>query len=368
MKNALSATKLLERSKQEEGLTNSLIPDWLLRLGGAILLVGGLGYLWYRNSALRQCHQFTEEDFHLLNFRIENKGFVTRYIIARKVFNQITIEEKEKEPRSVLNLDDPQIQQRFITTSKVPFIKILYPKTLQEIKNSKYPKLTEPAFVKKMMNIHAKILKKLDQRIELTPKETQFHNLRQLSSLLPRGLLIEPFMRQKLGTQADGLDHKECLQLLVEYESQTIRNLLDLYKRMVIEGKNQDLQQRIEAYDQLFEGRLRMEELVAYTVEKLGAGYAELPEEEKYHPLILFLSKALTVPPGQEYSPSDMFNFFRFFFYDINALIQAFMKNVSTTYTIEGLTTGPRELRKSVVAETFLKRTGLKLDIYGEAA
>ena len=58
MRKAISATKLVEGSNQEEGFIKSLIPSWMLKLGGATLLLGGLGLLWYRNSALRQYHHF----------------------------------------------------------------------------------------------------------------------------------------------------------------------------------------------------------------------------------------------------------------------------------------------------------------------
>ena len=97
--------------------------------------------------------------------------------------------------------------------------------------------------------------------------------------------------------QAGCLDHQECLQLLIHYEMQTIGKLVDLYKRVVTEGQKKDLKERAEAFNNLFEERLRMESLEAYTVQKLGAEYTELPEEEKYHPMILFLNKVFYVPP-----------------------------------------------------------------------
>ena len=368
MKNTFSATKLVEKSNQEERLDESLIPGWLLRLGGATLLVGGLGYLWYRNSELGQFRRFTDEDFYQLNFRIENRVFLEKYLIARKTFNQLTIEEKLRDPRIVIDFSDPQTQENFVQISKKPLLEDVLPLIRAEIKNSKHPNLKLTVFQRKLAAINLGIDKKFYQGIEPTHTENKFMNVHYISFFLGLGLLGKAFTRDKIGGQADGLDHKECLQLLVDYESQTIRELLDLYKRMVLQGQSRDFQQRIEAYDQLFDRRLRMEELVAYTVEKLGAAYADLPEEEKYHPLILFLSKAHTVPPNLGYSFGDVTQFLRFCFYDINSMIRACLKKMSSPISIEVISASPIDLLKAPVAERFLKNSGLKFDLYEKLA
>ena len=368
MKNALSATKLVEKSNQEEGLIQSLIPDWVIRLGGASLVVGGLGYLWYRNSGLRQYNEMTLEDFHRFLFKIEMKIFVLRYTEARKTFNQLVGEAKLRDARGVLNLEDPQTQKKFYEATKDTFIKNIFPVMLSEIKNSKYSKILGVFFEWKTKAVQEEISRKMNQRIELTHTENQFKNMNLIAALLAHGNLFKPFQMQKIVGQGDCLDHQECLQLLVDYESQTIRELVDLYKRIATEGRSRDLKQRADAFNNLFEERLRMESLEAYTVEKLGAAYTELPEEEKYHPLILFLNKAFTLPPNLGYNSRDVCNLFRFYFYEFSTLIQVFLSRVPSLPPIKSLTEDFRNQIRGPQFQGFLKESGLTFDLYEEFA
>ena len=365
MDSGISATRLLEGSKNEEGPLKSLVPGWLIKLGGTALVVGGLGYLWYRNSSLRVYHRIKVEEMCRYQFKLLNKLFYEHYLLGRTIFNSVVLELKIQNPTARLDLNDPNIQKKFEALEDTHFEESIVPAAKNELKRSEYHKLSFFLYKAKLQVLMETMTKKNQQGVALTEEETRLTNLMMIYRWTNSGYLVKAFQVVNLGPLAECFDHKECFQLLVKYEEDSIRAYYKLHQELILEGEpNRDPKKVPKAFRRLFEERVKMESLEAYAIEKLGAAYAEVPEDEKYHPLILFLSKALTPPRGAGYSRDDISLFFERYVFDPHSLLQYYiMKNIRGD---------PFEFAKDQVIEElssplfkeFFKITGIKYDFF----
>ena len=363
MQTALSATKLVEKANEEE-TNNSIIPDWVVRVGGAALVLGGLGYLWYRNSSLRAYHQLKREDFFRLQFKMENKVFIKSYIISRIVYNQSLMDFKLRNPTLVFDLRHPDLGKKFVSEVNKPLEQQVTPIILEELKKSDYPKISFKLFMKKNNTIMKEISLKRRQGGALTELEKKSFNIFCVSTLLNMGLVVEAFMGLDLGEVAERLDHKECLQRLLDYEAETIQACIELYKKIVIVGGMSDLQKRGEELKKLLEMRFRMDSLERYTLEKLGPAYAEIQEEQRYHPLVLFLSKALTPPQVVGYRADDVDRFFNHVVFLKQGYLSIVMSRNPGSRPLEQILPALKDLMSVPNCQTFLESSGLKFDPY----
>ena len=293
MKSGFSATKLVGGSNQEEGGLTSVVPSWLIKYGGAALAVGGLGYLWYRNSSLRAYNQIKDEELFRLNFRLFNNLFLDFYAMGRTLYNQLQLKAMKE------NIgDDLRVQHWFNQAEQKYYQSKIVPLVEDELRKSEHPKLSEFFYRRKSHSLQDRIGEKQQRGIALTDLERWYLDSVMVYLFVNSGRAIQGLQRLNPGSQGDCFDEKTCLQLLVSYEGQTVRKLFDLFQKMVVQEGCQDLKKRKEAFDSLLEKRLRMESLEAYAVQKLGPRHTELPADEKYHPMILLLNKAF-IPPRE---------------------------------------------------------------------
>ena len=154
---------------------------------------------------------------------------------------------------------------------------------------------------------------------------------------------------------------------MFDYEAQTFRELYALFEKMVIQEGCKDVKKREEEYNRLYKQRLRMESLEAYAAEKLGAAYNELPEDEKYHPLMLFLSKVWEPTPNDEYSLDEMLSTFNFVLHPIH-------KGLRQIMLMPDFSPSPAKMKriKAVLIKQagipqfkkFLEKSGLKFELF----
>ena len=140
MKRGISVAKLFEKSKQEEKLNNTLIPDWLIKYGGAVIAVGGLGYLWYLNSSLRAYHQIKDEEVCRLHHNLLNKLFIEYYLMDKTLTKQIFImraQQEEIENRA-FDFGDPRTQNLMDQNAQQFQKEHITPVIENELKNSKH--------------------------------------------------------------------------------------------------------------------------------------------------------------------------------------------------------------------------------------
>ena len=312
MKRGISVAKLFEKSKQEEKLNNTLIPDWLIKYGGAVIAVGGLGYLWYLNSSLRAYHQIKDEEVCRLHHNLLNKLFIEYYLMDKTLTKQIFImraQQEEIENRA-FDFGDPRTQNLMDQNAQQFQKEHITPVIENELKNSKHKKLSVKHYTKKVDSVRDSFEKKVRNGVEVTDREIRLNDFINLTLDLSISHSLKAFQFFNAGSQADGLDHKECFQLLLDYQAETIHVFATLFQRMVIEDGFDNFEKRDKAFSRLFEQRHRMEPLHSYAVEKLGAHHTELPEDEKYDPLILFLAKAINPPPDAKYTSNEICKFF----------------------------------------------------------
>ena len=365
MQKGLSTTKLVEKASQEEA-NNSVIPDWVFQLGGATLVLGGLGYLWYRRRTLKVYNQLTDEEFFKLHFKIENSVFADRILLTRSLWTKILVNFRVKHLNKKVNFNSEktikEAQQEIQRKAK----EAMTPLLKNRLKLSEHSNLTFNLFNRRKEVIRKKLKEKNQNGIGLTQSEKNYQNFSWVVSFLSQGLFVMAFqgLDLDLGEQSQGLDHKECLQCLLDYEADTIISYLNLYQTMVIRDRNRDLNRRIEAFVSIMEPRIRMVPLKSFAIQKLRAGgrYFELPEEERLDPRILFLRKALEPPQEAKYSRKDISDFFQILIFDKLAYIQIFMALVADPCPIKKLLPYLRgDLDKPQVLALF-EESGLNFD------
>ena len=269
MKKALSATKLVEKAEQQEELANSIIPSWMVRLGGVTLMLGGLGYLWYRNSSLRDYLRIQDEEFFRLYLKLHNKAFVPRLMVSRIIYTRMFSEFKIEHPNLVFEITHRSLFTKF----KKRYLKCIDlsedPIFQEVLKNSEYSKLSSNHFKIRREYFFGRYEDKQRQGLPIPEIENTWSIAYLLDSRLEIGFIIEGLQRFVPTGEIEPLNHKECLQRLLDYEAETIQASLELYKRVVIVGGSTDLKARREEFDRLYEERFIMEPLEAYAIEKL---------------------------------------------------------------------------------------------------
>ena len=362
MQGVISVRKLVEEKSSQEG--EGFIQKSLWRLGAGALIAGGIAYLWYRNSSLRAYHHLGDDQFLDLDFKIQNKIFLDTYSLARKNFSKIVIQIRKDNPAATLDFNDPATRARFNDGSEPIARKFLFPRISEELKRSDHPKLSIKHYHLKAFSIQTAVQKKVAEQLALTQKEQDFMNMRFGCSGVWCGMIVQAFQMFSIGSQADALDHKECLQLLVDYEIESLEAYADLFHRFVFLEGNRDLNARTEEFNKIFEERLKMQRLIDYSVEKLGERYSELPESERYHPLFLFLNKALIPPQNAGYTKMDIILVISMILMDNQVLMQAFMTKTQNPVPVVTL----KERIRTQLARPYCKRAleviGVKFELF----
>ena len=368
MQKGLSATKLVEKASQEEA-NNSVIPDWVFQLGGATLVLGGLGYLWYRRRIIRAYNQLTDEKFSKLYLQMENRGLQFRIWIFRTVLSKIMADFRLSNLGRKFNIREEKTKDLFGQVITKQNEKNVQPVIDIVLRFSEHSQLTLNLFNKKKEVIENQIKEKAEQGIALSSAEKMVKNLSSMVSDLNQGFFVQAFQELDLGDQTEGLNHKECLQCLLDYEADTIISYLNLYQTMVSRDRNPDLDRRIEAFVSIMEPRMRMEALKSFATQKLRTGgrYFELPEEERYDPLILFLSVALD-PPQKDiydvYARGKIIDFFHNMIFERQAFIQLFITRVAEPSPLKNLLPFLRGHLKHPSVVELLEENGLTFDPY----
>ena len=231
----------------------------------------------------------------------------------------------------------------------------------KELKRTKHKNLGILNYRLKKRDIWDRLYKKEQDNTPLTEVEGKLKSLFIANYFLTSGRIPEAVELYDVGNLSENLDHKECLQLLFDYEKESILAFFELYEKMIIQEGNQDFEARRIEFEKLVEERSRMESLEAYTVEKLGAAYNELPEEEKYHPLILFLNKALT--QENEKSRPLLYSFYRNIYFDFPCYLLYFVDKEAPPDALENL---KKDLRKEIGRPVYqdLFKSGIKFDVF----
>ena len=208
MKRGLSGTMIVKQSKEEDGILKGLIPNWLIKCGGAALVLGGIGYLWYLNSSLRAYHQLNDEDARQFHFKLVNKLFPDYYLMGRTILNQIItkkIENPEMSQGPKFKDWLSQTQLNYADQNVVPLIE-------RELKNSEFSKLREIHYRLKLDLVLGEVLEKLQDGRTLTEAEGRFKNLTDTNYLLSLGrfALEKLFVVSRLETKPTALTTKSA--------------------------------------------------------------------------------------------------------------------------------------------------------------
>ena len=364
MQKAITAANLVERSGQDQGFFNSDLGRNIIKYGATALLFGGIGYLWYRKSSFRAFVELKDEEFYKLNFKVQNSVFLDDYVQTRMNFYKALIAYQKKAPGLGIDLLNPNTQTFLLQSSSKHLETKIFPLIQRVLSSSDYPSLKVGYFVKKAMILEAEVKKKRNQGLNLTQEETQFMDLKFLFGAFYSGLFLEAYITLNVGNQADALDHKECLQLYLDYEISSLHAYTDLYAKIVVEGRSRDLKVRAKEFNNLLEERVRMQPLIDYTVQKLGQRYAELPEDEKYHPMILFFKKALIAPLNRGYSNAELYALIREITLALQIQIHMLFTEIVNPAVIEGFKTQCRNRFKNPAHQRVLRLSGLRLRLF----
>ena len=188
------------------------------------------------------------------------------------------------------------------------------------LKNFGYEKLGVLLYNLKQHKTIQSIFKKVQSGIALTQNESKLDKITMVEYICSSGSLVKGLQGLKdVEEQADQLDHKECLEILYNYEVETIRKILSAYTELVINKRCMDMKKRRMEFEKIFEERLNLVPLLAYAKEKLKVEGQHPPE---YHPLLLFFHKALTPPTDAGYRPMDIEFIFHFLLYEGQIFLQ----------------------------------------------
>ena len=80
----MRGAKLLQKVLTAKYPSESNLSTNLLKFGGAALVAGGLGYLWYRNSGLKVYREISNEEFCYLAIKVKHTIFPDFYRAVRK--------------------------------------------------------------------------------------------------------------------------------------------------------------------------------------------------------------------------------------------------------------------------------------------
>ena len=126
---------------QKSNSSDSTLSTRLLRYGGVALAVGGLGFLWYRNSSLKVSNEMKDEDFFKLYFKIQNKLFPELHSISRVNYPKAWATFSQKFPDRPIDFTDPAFLEEISKTVKSVVSQKIPPLVKEELKNSEFPKL-----------------------------------------------------------------------------------------------------------------------------------------------------------------------------------------------------------------------------------
>ena len=300
----MKSIEIAEKLDQTKIMEKSELSRKLFKIGGAALLFGGIGYLWYRNSSLRAYLEVSPEKIYKTDFKIRNKLFVESFLAARSSFNKALIEHAEIFPNSPIKFMSPAFNE--ICRVSLELQRGLRYDRLrkEEILKSDCSELGVNLFLKKANALlNNNILARLKKREAINELEDMFRTPQSLMFSTSVGVPARGFQMMKSYGQDDKLDHKECLNLLLEYELDSLKRYIEFFSSLLHNGGFKDKQKIIQDFQKLFDERTRMEPLEAYARSHLGDEYGG---ELKYHPLILFLRTAVTPSPEAGYNKYEI--------------------------------------------------------------
>ena len=103
----MRATKQYQKSIQGRYDSEPSLSSRLMQFGGAAALIGGLGFLWYRNSSLKVYREIKDEEFYKLHFKIDNKLFPEIYSISRAEYARSMAYMRKSNPNANVTYFDP---------------------------------------------------------------------------------------------------------------------------------------------------------------------------------------------------------------------------------------------------------------------
>ena len=289
----MRGARLLQTASIAKDPSESSLSTRLLQLGGTALVVGGLGYLWYRNSSFKVYREMSDEDACELCFKVKNALFPEFYRTVRNSYTNTVIQlQRENQNHQFFNILDPLYKERFLNASLEALSQTINLKLHRTLKDFEYERLGVYFYCLKDTQQATRVQKKLASGIPLAENEQRYKNLRVVWDFCAGGLIILGFQAlENVQDLTRSLDHKECLKLLFDYEMESIQKMFDVYTELVFNQRCLDINKRSEELEKILQESLRMEPLVTYAREKV---VEEGQEPPIYHPLLLFFQKALT--------------------------------------------------------------------------
>ena len=299
----MNQANLIEKAIETQETEKISLPTRLLQIGGAALLLGGAGYLWYRNSSLKVYLELKNEDFYKLSIRVMNKLFFEYHVASKACFNKTLDEMLIRNPNHRLDFMNPLVLKEFNDAWHFEGAKGCEILLKEELKNSEHPKLGLYFYKQKLSSVFSELKKKASRGVLMSDLENLFSACicalsSHITGQFPRG-----FQNFIVLGQAERLDHKECLKLLFDYEMETLRIYEEFVGKLAAKGKLKEKEKNIKDFLKNFEERNRMEPLEVYARFHLGEDYGG---ELKFHPLLLFLHKALTPDLAAGYNRFDI--------------------------------------------------------------
>ena len=202
--------------------------------------------------------------------------------------------------------------------------------------------------------------------VPLTDLEKAYSNIYLIAETIQLGCFVYSFQRIQIDREIRGLDHKECLKRLVDYELETIRQYNILYKRLIVGEGCVEVKKREEEFDKIMAERAKMEPLQAYAREKLAreaGGDGPDSGQAEYHPLILFFRKAFIPNPGARYSKEDIMVLFREYFIEFDRLTRYSLMYMRSPGPIHRLKNMFIALGEKPSVKQAIQKIGLEIEL-----
>ena len=352
---------------QKSNNSDSSLSARILRYGGAALVVGGLGFLWYRNSSLKVYNEMGDEEFCKLHFKIENNLFPEIYSISRVHYAKTLASLRNQNPNRIINFMDPMAQGEISKAIKSVTPIKLPPLTGQELKHSKFPKLSLRHYYQKEQAYDREMFNKLDNQrvVPLTDLDRYYSNTSILFETMQVGFFVQAFQNVQIDNTTSRLDHRDCLKRLVEYELETIKRYNTLYKKLIVKEGCLDLKKREQELEKIIAERAKMEPLEVYARERLGGeagGDQGEVDQLRYHPLILFLLKAFIPDPEVQYSRQDIIVLIQLYLMEFEVMVYYSFTYLGGKGSIDGLKNIFDIFRNKPAMKQVIEKIGLEVE------
>ena len=362
----MKAANLLEKVSKAKNPSQSNFSTRLLQLGGAGLVLGRLGYLWYRKTTRKRNHELKSKEFGEAVFKVSNKLFPEFYSLVRKSNFEVVVQVQSREDynQSQLDVNNPVVKDLFYQAGKEDRERLSEAKFFGSLVKLGFENLQ--ANYLKYKQEEERIAHKFKSKMSLNEDESKIFNISFYEYHCPRALLIAPFQNfMNIQEHVTGLDHKECLQRLFNYETETIKIMMETYSELVLTERCLDMRKREEEYDKIFQERVRMQPLQDYVCKKLeAAGRQALV----YNPLILLLSRALTPPDFARYSKIELDMLFTNLIFDPQICFLKMFTRVKAPKSVEPVKETFLQNLQTPAIKLVLEKTGLKYTVFNDKA